>query len=62
MRLVERSKVAGGMDGMSVVLSTASDMPFVGSRIRTQTDQMKKERTTPLRTTKMTCQTTSTSL
>lgn len=43
MRLVKRSEVAGGMDGVSVVLGTTGDMPFVGSRTRNRADQIQKE-------------------
>jgi hypothetical protein len=40
MQLVEGDTIGGSMDGVSLLLGTTSDIPFVGSRTRTWADRI----------------------
>ena len=40
MQLVEGDTMGGSMDGVSSLLGTTSDMPFVGSGTRTRADRI----------------------
>lgn len=44
VQLVESNTMGGGVDGVSTMLGTTGDMPFVGSRTRARADGVQKER------------------
>jgi hypothetical protein len=44
MQLVEGDTMGGSMDGVSSLLGTTSDMPFVGTRTRAWADRIQEER------------------